>query len=45
MSKLKEINKKLDLYMKGVINEFLDENGVNEIRMYKLRNSWYKLII
>jgi len=43
MSKLKEINKKLDLYMKGVINEFLDENGVNEIRMYKLRNSWYKL--
>ena len=43
MSKLRKINKKLDLYMKGVINEFLDENRVNEIRMYKLRNNWDNL--
>ena len=43
MSKLKDINSKLDLYMKGVINEYLDENGVNEIRMYKLRNDWGSL--
>ena len=43
MSKLKKINKKLDLYMKNVINEYLDENGVNEIRMYKLRNDWDEL--
>lgn len=43
MSKLKEINKKLDLYMKCVINEYLDENRVNEIRMYKLRNDWDNL--
>jgi hypothetical protein len=43
MSKLKDINSKLDLYMKGIINEYLDENGVNEIRMYKLRNDWDSL--
>jgi hypothetical protein len=43
MSKLKDINSKLDLYMKGIINEYLDENGVNEIRMYKLRNEWDSL--
>lgn len=40
MSELKNINKRLDVYMKNVINEYLDENGVNEIRMYKLRNDW-----
>jgi len=40
MSKLKSINVMLDLYMKKVINDYLDENEVNEIRMYKLRNDW-----
>ena len=40
---MREINKKLDVYFKNVINEFLDENGVNEIRMYKLNNEWNRL--
>jgi len=43
MSKLKSINVMLDLYMKNIINEYLDENKVNEIRMYKLRNDWSNL--
>lgn len=43
MSDLKIINKKLDVYFKNVINEYLDENEVNEIRMYKLRNDWDSL--
>jgi len=43
MKNYREINKKLDVYFKNVINEFLDENGVNEIRMYKLNNEWNRL--